>query len=93
VASGVVSHDGLLGVPEPDGRESGREGGRDAGRPGAGVSTVGAIVGEMVAASGALSGAARVRSFDASTAAPHAGQNRASAATARPQEGQVTARF
>jgi hypothetical protein len=34
-----------------------------------------------------------VRSFDASTAAPHAGQNRASAATARPQEGQVTARF
>lgn len=54
------------------------------------MSTVGAIVGEKVAASGVVSGAARVRSFDASTAVPHAGQKRASAAIARPQEEQVT---
>jgi DNA-binding transcriptional MerR regulator len=86
--SGVVSHDGLLGGAAPDGRESGRECGRDGGR--AGVSTVGAIVGEKVAASGVVSGAARVRSFDASTAVPHAGQKRASTSIACPQEEQVT---
>jgi hypothetical protein len=51
---------------------------------------VGAIAGGTVAASGALWGAARVTSFDASMAAPHAGQNRASSATARPQEGHFT---
>lgn len=66
------------------------------------MSLVGASVGEIVAASGVLSGASRVTSlaatsgarpvtsFDASRAAPQAGQNRASAATARRQEGQVT---